>query len=103
VSDAYIPSIHNFRKNISSEAGDSFAFPVYNPDLLNLISLAPDERQKSHPLGDVESATPEIDDVAARMQSRCFLDIPAPDTRMRMVSADHAGGSAIAWGGSVSG
>jgi hypothetical protein len=67
---------------IDREPASSPTPPIDETHLPHLIPSSPDARDQSHPVRDVVTDTPEVDDVAAGAQARCFLDqedlVPGP-------------------------
>ncbi len=61
-------------KRACAETACPPAFLIDDADLVDLVALAPERRQQAHPIGDVEAAAPEVDDVAAGAQRRRTLD-----------------------------
>ena len=51
-----------------------FSGSIYNSQLLDLVTFERDFWQESHAIRDIETRTPEIDDVAAGAHSGSFLD-----------------------------
>jgi hypothetical protein len=67
-------SLSGARETLRGETSGAAAIGVDKPHLPDLISIAPDLRQQSHPFDQVEALAPKVDHVAAIAELRSNLD-----------------------------